>query len=119
VRRDGNIVSYTFDELREMRERGEDLTDWERVRALTDEEIEAAIDVEEEGEFDWEHAIPVSIILDPKRQITIRLDQDVLDWFKSKGEGYQTRINAVLRSYVDAEKKAEAERARPVRRKAS
>jgi uncharacterized protein (DUF4415 family) len=119
VRREGNIVSYTFDELREMRERGEDLTDWERVRALTDEEIEAAIDVEDEGEFDWENAIPVSIILDPKRQITIRLDQDVLDWFKSKGEGYQTRINAVLRSYVEAEKKAGAEDLRPARHKAS
>jgi len=119
VRREGNIVSYTFDELREMRERGEDLTDWERVRALTDEEVEASIDLEEEGEFDWENAIPVSIILDPKRQITIRLDQDVLDWFKSGGEGYQTRINAVLRSYVDAQKQSEAKEVTAARRKAS
>jgi uncharacterized protein (DUF4415 family) len=74
---------------------------------------------EEEGEIDWENAIPVSIILDPKRQITIRLDQDVLDWFKSGGEGYQTRINAVLRSYVDAQKQAEAKDEPAARRKAS
>ena len=40
MRRDGDIVSYTAEELREMRERGEDLTDWERVGSLTDEEIE-------------------------------------------------------------------------------
>ena len=119
MRREGNIVSYTADELDEMLKNGEDLTDWERVKSLTDEEVEASIDFEDEGEFDWENAIPVSIILDPKRQITIRLDQDVLDWFKSKGEGYQTRINAVLRSYVDAEKKAGAEDLRPARRKAS
>lgn len=119
MRRDGNIVSYTADELDEMLARGEDLTDWAKVDALTDEELEASIDIEEEGDFDWENAIPVSIILDPKRQITIRLDQDVLDWFKAQGSGYQTRINAVLRSYVDAERKAEDERARPIRRKAS
>ena len=117
MRREGNIVSYTFDELREMRERGEDLTDWKRVRALTDEEIEAAIDVEEEGEIDWETAIPVSIILDPKRQITIRLDQDVLDWFRAQGSGYQTRINAVLRTYMEAQKVGE--KPKPPRRKAS
>jgi uncharacterized protein (DUF4415 family) len=117
VRRDGNIVRYTADELEDMLARGEDLTDWARVDALTDEELEASIDVEEEGEFDWETAIPVSIILDPKRQITIRLDQDVLDWFKAQGSGYQTRINAVLRAYVDAQ--IAAEEPKPQRRKAS
>jgi uncharacterized protein (DUF4415 family) len=117
VRRDGNIVRYTWDELQEMKERGEDPTDWERVRALTDEEVEASIDYEEEGyPSEWENAIPVSIILDPKRQITIRLDQDVLDWFKGQGEGYQTRINAVLRSYVEAQLAREA---RQRRKKAS
>ena len=46
MRRDGDIVSCTSDKLREKRERGEDLTDWERVKSLTDEEIEAAIDYE-------------------------------------------------------------------------
>ena len=38
----------------------------------------------------------------PKTSISIRLDNDVLEWFKRKGQGYQTLINAVLRSYVDA-----------------
>lgn len=37
-----------------------------------------------------------------KRQLTIRLDADVLDWFRTQGSGYQSRINAVLRAYVEA-----------------
>ena len=40
-----------------------------------------------------------------KKPVTLRLDRDVLEWFKSTGKGYQTRINAVLRSYVEAQKK--------------
>ena len=41
----------------------------------------------------------------PKQQTTVRLDADVLDWFKAQGPGYQTRINAVLRSYYEQKKK--------------
>jgi uncharacterized protein (DUF4415 family) len=40
--------------------------------------------------------------LPPKTSISLRVDQDVLDWFKSQGDGYQTRINAVLRAFRDA-----------------
>ena len=40
-----------------------------------------------------------------KRQITLRIDADVLDFFQHTGKRYQTRINAVLRSYVQAQKK--------------
>ena len=36
-----------------------------------------------------------------KKQITLRIDEEVLDWFKSQGKGYQSRINDVLRDYVD------------------
>jgi uncharacterized protein (DUF4415 family) len=39
-----------------------------------------------------------------KPAITIRLDPDVLDWFKGQGKGYQTRINAVLRMYMEAQR---------------
>lgn len=42
----------------------------------------------------------------PKRSTTIRLDADVLDWFKSMGAGYQTKINAVLRAYYAAHRGA-------------
>ena len=39
-----------------------------------------------------------------KKSLTIRIDADVLDWLKRQGKGYQTRINAVLRSFVEAQK---------------
>ena len=54
----------------------------------------------EEGSFDWSRAqinMP-----QPKQPISVRLDADVIDFFKSQGKGYQTRINAVLRSYMIA-----------------
>lgn len=41
----------------------------------------------------------------PKNQLTLRLDADVVAWFKSQGKGYQTRINAVLRSFYEAHRK--------------
>ena len=97
------IVRYTADELDEMLRRGEDQTDWARVDALTEEELEASIDHEEEGEFDWS-TVQVGIP-GPKRQLTVRFDADVIDWFKAQGTGYQTRMNAVLRSYVEAQKR--------------
>ncbi len=40
-----------------------------------------------------------------KTQLTVRLDADVVKWFKGQGKGYQTRINAVLRSFYDAHRK--------------
>lgn len=40
--------------------------------------------------------------LPPKASISLRVDQDVLEWFKAQGPGYQTRINTVLRAYRDA-----------------
>ena len=116
MRRSGDTVVYTSSELEEMRSRGESLTDWDRVDSLTEEELEASIDVEDEGIFDWDSGIPVSLDLPGKQQLTIRLDRDVLDWFKSHGGRYQTRINAVLRAYTDAHK---ADDATPSRRKAS
>ena len=41
----------------------------------------------------------------PKAQPTIGVDREVLDWFRKQGRGYQTRINALLRAYMDAHKK--------------
>jgi uncharacterized protein (DUF4415 family) len=41
-----------------------------------------------------------------KEMVTLRLDRDVLDWFRKPGKGYQTRINAVLSAYKDAHSRA-------------
>ena len=103
------IVSYTAEEIDAMIARGEDETDWERVRNMTDEELEASIDFEEEGEFDWSTArLTTEPPVPAKKQLTLRLDADIVTWFKDRGPGYQTRMNQVLRAYVDAQKEREA-----------
>lgn len=44
-------------------------------------------------------------VLPPKESLTLRLDADVLKWFRSQGKGYQTQINALLRAYMDAHRR--------------
>ena len=98
MKKNDGFKSYTDRELEAMRHRGEDRTDDRRLAEVTEAELTAA--AEEQGVFDWSNAqigFPP-----PKQQLTMRLDQDVVDWFKAQGRGYQTRINAVLRSYVEA-----------------
>jgi uncharacterized protein (DUF4415 family) len=73
-------------------------TDWERVAAMTDEEIDTS-DIPPLDDDFFAHAelrLP-----EPKQLITIRLDTDVVEWFKAQGKGYQTRMNAVLRRYME------------------
>lgn len=87
------------------RRKGE--TDWKRLDALTDEEIDAAIandpDWAEFKDLDWSDAV---LVIPPKKKaISIRLDEDVLDYFKKEGAGYQRRMNAVLRSYMQQKRK--------------
>jgi uncharacterized protein (DUF4415 family) len=41
-----------------------------------------------------------------KAQVTLRIDADVLDWFRGRGRGYQTRINSILRAYKEAHRGA-------------
>lgn len=76
------------------------LTDWARVDALTDENIDTS-DIPPLNE-DFFSAAELRMPK-PKKTITIRLDADVLDWFKLQGKGYQTRINAVLRMYKNSQ----------------
>ena len=109
----GNIVRYTAEEIDEMLLRGEDRTDVEWVKSLTEEELEASIDFEEEGTFDWENVV-VGLHM-PKEQLTVRFDGEIIAWFKAQGPGYQTRMNAVPRSYVDAEKRKAITEARTSR----
>jgi uncharacterized protein (DUF4415 family) len=79
-------------------------TDWSRVKAVKDKDIKLT---SEHPEADVKHVVrgilrqglkPVP----PKASISLRVDADVLMWFKAQGQGYQTRINAVLRAFKDA-----------------
>jgi uncharacterized protein (DUF4415 family) len=85
---------------------GEDKTDWARVEALTDEEIlESMKDDPDWAEFidvDWSKATIVYPVT--KSAISIRLDDEVIDFFKAGGKGYQSRINAVLRHFMSEQK---------------
>lgn len=77
---------------------------WAAFDALTDEDIARAVAEDPDaapilGEEFWKNA--KLVMPTPKQAISIRLDTDVLDFFKGQGPGYQSRINAVLRSYVD------------------
>lgn len=101
-----NIVRYSLDEIREKVAKGEDRTDWARVAALTDEQIMAAMrddpDWAEFMDVDWSKA--TVIYPAPKKAVSIRLDEDVIDFFKKSGKGYQTRMNAVLRHFMTEQK---------------
>ena len=110
MRRDGNIVSYTAEEIDARIDRGESQTDWARVDAMTEEEIEAVVDVEEEGDFDG--AVAYAGLPSWLPGTTLRLDDDVVAWFKARGDGYLSRVNRALRDHIAAVERAEAEQAR-------
>jgi len=81
-------------------------SDLARIDALKDEDIDYAEipDLSALGKEFWDKAVVKRA--EPKAQVTIRLDREVLDWFKSQGKGYQSRINAILRAYKEARSQA-------------
>lgn len=98
---------YSAAELDQM----EDKTDWERVDRLTDEEIEAAAAEDPDAEVlpeDWFEKAELIMPAQEKVRITIRLNRGVVEYFRGQGEGYQSRINAVLRAYVHSQRKRAA-----------
>jgi len=96
------LVRYSAYELATMKSE----TDCARVDAMTQEEIERMAD-EDDGPLleGWEQTIVLGVP-GPKQDVHIRLDPAVLRWFKSHGPGYQTRINEVLRAFVQAKQQS-------------
>ena len=79
-------------------------TDWARVRAMSDRDIQRS---GEHPEASIKHIVRGIArrglkSIPPKASISLRLDADVLEWLKAQGPGYQTRINAILRAFKDA-----------------
>ncbi len=74
-------------------------TDWSKLANMKDSEINTS-DI---AELDDDFFRCAEIRVPPKKSVTMRLDADVLDWYKSQGQGYQTRINKLLRRYMDAQ----------------
>jgi len=81
-------------------------TDWERLRNLSDEDIAKSIANDPDTvplDLDWSDA--ELVLPSRKKAVSIRLDEDVLNFFKETGSRYQTRINEVLRSYMKAQRR--------------
>ena len=82
----------------------EPCTNWTRLRSLTGLQIRAGLrndaDIHPTDEAFWSKAKVV--MPRSKKTVTMRLDADLLDWFR-RNAGYQTRINAILRAYMNAE----------------
>ncbi len=79
------------------------LTDWERLDAMQDEDIDLSDAPEITPEMFAKAIVRRGLKPAPKKQqLTIRVDSDVLEWFRGQGRGYQTKINALLRAYMEA-----------------
>ena len=78
-------------------------TDWNRVDAMTDEEIDLTETPEVSPEMFARAVVRRGLKPVPRKtQLTLRVDSDVLEWYKTQGAGYQTKINALLRAYMEA-----------------
>ena len=75
------------------------MTDWDRLEAMTDEDIDYSDDPPTDEAF-WKNA---KVVYPRKKaKVTMNLDQEVLHFFRKQGKGYQVKINAVLKAYVQA-----------------
>lgn len=101
MKKDKNIKSYTAAELKD--KRAESRTDLSKVDAMTDEKLEQLIAGDEEERSlqpDWTKA--KLIFPQAKQSVHLRLEQDIIKFFKSHGKGHISRMQAVLKAYVDA-----------------
>ena len=96
----GKITRRKLGEIRES------LSDWARVDATTEQELERAIAADPDADIpnlDWTKA---RLVLPQRKQsVHLRIDPDVLYWFRRQGPGYLTRMNAVLKTYYQAHRK--------------
>jgi uncharacterized protein (DUF4415 family) len=102
----GKIVRYTLESLPPVTE--EQRARLRRLAARPDSEIDTS-DIPEWTEEQWKNAVRGDLYRPVKRQITARVDADVLDWLKAQGKGYQSRINAILRREMLASRSASKE----------
>ena len=81
-------------------------TDWAKLAAMQDRDITFTKDAPRTSPTDWANAVAHRGLPLPSRkaQIALRVDEDVLTWFRAQGAGYQTRMNAVLKAFRDAHK---------------
>jgi uncharacterized protein (DUF4415 family) len=103
MRKKSDTVRYTAKQIKAKVQGGEDRTNWRKAKAMTGKKLEASIraDVDDiRSDPDWSKA--VMGVPAPKDHINIRVDHDVLQWFRASGRGYQTLMNNVLRAFVQS-----------------
>ena len=107
MKKKSGTVRYSADRIAALRRKGASRTDWAQVDSMSEATLEASIaadpdDVKETP--DWTRAVKG---LPPgKEPIKLRIDSDVIGWFRATGKGYQTRMNNVLRAFVESRKSA-------------
>jgi uncharacterized protein (DUF4415 family) len=95
-------------------------TDFKRLDAMQDKDIDFSDIPELTPEMFAKGVVLRGVLARRKKeQVTLRLDADVLEWFRARGDGYQTLINILLRAYMDEQQRKPAKpRPRKSRRKA-
>ena len=106
---DSTTTRLSVTELRQGKA-GKSRTDLARLRRMSEAELDSAIARDPDWNQvpkDWhlraEAAMPIR-----KQLVSVRFDTDVLDWFRAAGAGYQTRMNAVLRAFMESERRRRA-----------
>jgi uncharacterized protein (DUF4415 family) len=103
-----DVTTVTLEEAKEMESR----TDWEALEEKTDEQIRNTVESDPDAYFLDEDWFEAAIFVEPsaeKERISIRIDKDILEFFRSGGRGYQSRINKVLREYMAVRRYKEGE----------
>ena len=100
--RKGHTVKFTDSELAAQNAHDGTLSDWGKASSMTAVEVEACVASdpdEDDMVMDWDNA--TIELPPPKAVLNMRVDKEVLDFFRRGGKGYQSRINAILRAYVE------------------
>jgi uncharacterized protein (DUF4415 family) len=97
-----DIRRYSARDLRARRAAGESRSNFDRVRRKSEAELERDIATDDDfkGVSDDWYKDAAAVVPAPKKLLSLRIDNDVVDWFKRQGPGYQTRMNAVLRAFM-------------------
>jgi uncharacterized protein (DUF4415 family) len=113
MRKKNDTVRYSAKQIKAKISKGEDRTDWSKIDKMTGPQLKAAIRADADdvrGEPDWTQAVAGIPAL--KDHINIRIDHDVLEWFRSNGKGYQTLMNNVLRAFVQTRQERQSSKSR-------
>ena len=105
MRKKSDAVRHTAKQIEALRRQGKGRTDWARVDATSEAALAASIAADPDDVhdmLDWTRA--VKGLPPPKEAVKLRIDADVLAWYRATGRGYQTRMNNVLRAFAESRK---------------